>query len=98
MSIQDLFSPQAGCLNHNWKGGISKSPYRYKKLQKARYPERISAREKVRYALRCGKLVKGPCETCGCERVQAHHDDYSKPLEVRWVCRPHHRALHGGRH
>lgn len=29
----------------------------------------------------------------GFHKVQAHHDDYSKPLEVRWLCVPHH-ALH----
>lgn len=49
--------------------------------------------------VRDGKLAKQPCETCGSTTVQAHHDDYDKPLEVRWFCRPCHMAhhrLHGG--
>lgn len=36
-----------------------------------------------------------PCEVCG-EKAIRHHDDYSKPLEVRFVCPVHHKALHRG--
>ena len=45
-------------------------------------------------AIRAGRLVRQPCEVCGHEKVDAHHDDYSKPLEVRWLCRQHHAELH----
>jgi hypothetical protein len=42
-----------------------------------------------------GFLKRQPCEVCGTEEdVQAHHDDYSKPLDVRWLCRKHHREHH----
>jgi hypothetical protein len=27
-------------------------------------------------------------------QIEAHHDDYDKPLEVRWLCKSHHRRLH----
>lgn len=40
-----------------------------------------------------GKLIPKPCEVCGSLKVEKHHDDYSKPLEVRWFCREHHLAL-----
>src|SRR4051812_39153823 len=58
------------------------------------YPERV-ARYRNAYvifkiALRKGVLTRQPCEVCGSEKSQAHHEDYSKPLEVRWLCRPHH--------
>lgn len=46
-------------------------------------------------AIRNGTLVRQPCEKCGDEKVEAHHDDYSKPLEVRWLCRKHHLEHHG---
>ncbi len=40
-------------------------------------------------------LEPQPCEVCGSTvRVVAHHDDYSKPLEIRWLCRSHHGLLH----
>jgi len=45
-------------------------------------------------AIRSGVLVKKPCEFCGKKKVQAHHDDYSKPLEVRWLCIKHHHEHH----
>jgi hypothetical protein len=46
-------------------------------------------------AINEGLLKRQPCEVCGTEQdVQSHHDDYSKPLEVRWLCRKHHREHH----
>ena len=34
------------------------------------------------------------CEICGKEKTHAHHDDYDKPLNVRWLCAEHHRQWH----
>ncbi len=59
-------------------------------------PEKVSARTAVGNALRSGLLKRSPCEKCGVEKVEAHHDDYSKPLEVRWLCVSHHREWHKG--
>ena len=42
----------------------------------------------------CRKLERMPCEICGDSIVEAHHDDYSKPLEVRWLCQSHHKQWH----
>jgi len=51
-----------------------------------------AADKAVRKALRDGTLVRQGCERCTLKRrIEAHHDDYSKPLEVRWLCRFHHR-------
>lgn len=54
------------------------------------------ARAKVRYSVRAGKLKKLPCQECGDTNgiIDAHHNDYSKPLEVIWLCRKHHADLH----
>lgn len=61
-------------------------------------PEKRRVHGVVQNAIRTGKLVKGPCERAvdgGCsKRIHAHHDDYSKPLEVRWLCSAHHAATH----
>ena len=59
---------------------------------RARNPKRYKARTAVANALRDGRLKKEPCELCGTrKRVQAHHDDYSKPLAVCWLCFKCHR-------
>lgn len=60
------------------------------------------ARWAVKYALKTGRLVRGYCEEMfnaeeigqNCAGpIEAHHDDYTKQLEVRWLCRKHHREL-----
>ena len=46
-------------------------------------------------AIRGGKLVKEPCERCNSEdSVHAHHEDYTKPMEVIWLCPPCHGLRH----
>jgi hypothetical protein len=45
-------------------------------------------------ALRSGKLIKSPCELCGDNKSNAHHDDYALPLVVRWLCDNHHSEWH----
>ena len=60
----------------------------------AKYPDRTKARRAVRSAIEAGKLVRLPCEVCNALPVHAHHDDYSKPLAVRWLCRKHHDQFH----
>lgn len=55
---------------------------------------KISAHLKVRNALFKGVLKRLPCDICGSEQVDAHHEDYSKPLEIRWLCRKHHMRHH----
>lgn len=54
-------------------------------------------RHKVRRALKSGRLVKKNCEHCSSDlRVEAHHVDYSQPLQVVWLCRFCHKKLHHG--
>lgn len=59
-------------------------------------PDKYHARNAVSSAVRDGRLTPLPCEGCGSGRVQAHHDDYAKPLAVRWLCfRCHREGEHG---
>lgn len=55
---------------------------------------KYSAHLAVQQAVTSGALVKGACEVCGAEKVDAHHDRYDQPLNVRWLCRRHHVKLH----
>lgn len=51
-------------------------------------------------ALRSGALVPAErCERCGeVAKTGGHHEDYSKPLEVTWLCGPCHGKRHGELH
>ena len=56
----------------------------FRKRHVEKYPERTKARRLARGAVRKGTLKKEPCASCGSiENIHGHHDDYSKPLEVR---------------
>lgn len=62
--------------------------YRWAKFKK-------SARKYTESCINIGMLIKQPCEVCKTEEnVEAHHDDYFKPFDVRWLCRAHHLAHH----
>ena len=59
-------------------------------------PEKWAAHQAVNHAVRDGKIVKPKCcQSCGIDkRLHGHHDDYTKPLEVMWLCVPCHAARH----
>ena len=59
-------------------------------------PEQRRAGAAVHKAISSGRLVRQPCEVCGkTKKVHAHHDNYTKPLDVRWLCPSHHHEAHG---
>jgi hypothetical protein len=76
-------------------------PHRVREQEEARKPrdrqddpEKVYARNLIAYRLRRGTITRQPCEVCGKEMGEAHHDDYSRPAEVRWLCREHHELAH----
>ena len=72
--------------------------YEYTQEYRKNNRDKSLAHSKVRNAIRSGLLLKGQCEVCGAkDNIHAHHDDYSKPLDVRWLCPEHHRQLHASK-
>jgi hypothetical protein len=59
-----------------------------------RNPEKRRAHVMTGNALRDGRLVREPCFMCGSEKSEAHHENYSKPLAVVWLCHAHHSGWH----
>lgn len=55
---------------------------------------KTKAQQLCQKAIRDGVLDRQPCEKCGTEKVHAHHTDYSKPLDVMWLCPKHHKEWH----
>ncbi len=75
--------------------GFARQYSSYQKKRRRKDPEKDSARRRVSRAVKNGELKRKPCEVCGSFYSQAHHEDYSKPLDVIWLCRKHHLELHG---
>ena len=63
------------------------------KIRNEKFREKRSARSKTYYALKRGKLLEMPCIVCG-DKAEAHHPDYSRPLDVVWLCHRHHAQTH----
>jgi len=59
------------------------------------HPEMYRAHKLVQSAVASGKLLAGPCAVCRTRgRIEAHHSDYSQPLNVVWLCSVHHKQAH----
>lgn len=74
------------------QGQIASSRAKRRYVQKN--PAKRMAHTMVWSAVRNGTLTQKPCESCGASPAHAHHDDYSRPLDVRWLCPPCHAAHH----
>jgi len=58
-----------------------------------RNPDKRKVHVIANAAVKNGTLIKLSC-WCGNPKTEAHHPDYSKPLEVQWLCRKHHKREH----
>jgi len=69
--------------------------YEYTKEYRERFPRKYKAHTLINNAIKKGLISQEPCEVCGStDNLHAHHDDYSKPLIVRWLCASHHKLWH----
>ena len=66
-----------------------------KQAYRKRNPKKTKAHAIVARAIRSGNLVKMPCEECGSDKdIHAHHNDYSKALNINWLCSSCHTLWH----
>ena len=81
--------------NRRWRAYNRDYYIEYSKNYKRKYPLKRKAIKMVETAIKSGIISRHPCEICGSEYdIHAHHDDYAKPIEVRWLCRTHHMQWH----
>ena len=74
-----------------------KKVLKYQKRMREKNPEKYKARVLLTNAVRDGNVNKpNSCERCGATgRIEGHHEDYSRPMDVKWLCFKCHRAEHG---
>lgn len=77
-----------------WTANNRGKIYERTKLYRENNPKKYTAHAKVAYEIKCGNLTRRPCEVCKKEPTHAHHDDYDKPLDIRWLCSAHHSEWH----
>lgn len=91
------------CNNKFQRKSYKKNPKRYAEYvykSISRYPEKQEARKILAKAIRKGEIKKPKnCSHCKMihSRLNAHHDDYTKPTIVTWLCPPCHKKLHSDR-
>lgn len=78
------------------KKAVAKSHQKSDKKKRLKYLEKEKARHLTYYAVKTGGLIRPDyCESCFTESpVEGHHKDYSKPLDVEWLCRKCHSNVH----
>jgi predicted transposase YbfD/YdcC len=76
---------------YNKTNGKKISSTKWKKQNK----EKIRAQWTVENNLRARKLIKESCGRCrSTKNIHAHHEDYSRPLNIVWLCAKHHKERH----
>ena len=97
MKIRRLTDPKV----QEYERQRSKTPERQKHIAKTskkwreKHPDAYRAHTALNNALRDGRIQKQPCAICGTSnRVHAHHSDYARPLDVKWLCAKCHHRIH----
>ena len=81
--------------NRRWREANKDKIREEQKQYRTEHRVENNARAILHRAVASGQLKRQPCEVCGAtQNVHAHHDDYSKPLDVRWLCASHHQLVH----
>jgi hypothetical protein len=81
------------CVRESLKRG--RAERRYQRPRSVDDAHKSRARTLLNRAVAKGLIERLPCERCGHdERVEAHHSDYSRPLDVNWLCKLCHEAVH----
>jgi len=57
-------------------------------------PVKRKAQQLIATEVRAGRFTRQPCAVCDRPNTHGHHPDYSKPLDVIWVCPRHHSMTH----
>jgi hypothetical protein len=66
---------------------------RLKQLKQKGKPRTIIYAE-IKAKIASGEIIKLPCAVCGNAKAQGHHEDYSKPFDLVWLCVRHHQDRH----
>lgn len=74
----------------------AKNTYEAMVRSRKKFTDKSRARDRVANAVKAGKVIKPDrCSKCHTvKKLDGHHEDYSKPLDVLWLCRQCHADIH----
>lgn len=87
-------------LNNGYHAANMKDPIKAEQERERRrrwareHKDQVNAMMRINNYIKGGLVSKKPCEICGADNSHAHHDDYTRPLSVRWLCPVHHKEWH----
>lgn len=83
-------------MQRDWRRRNPDKIRQYRRTRESNHPEKEAANAAVRAAVDAGRLVRATvCEYCGnATKTEGHHRDYSKQLEVVWLCHDCHVDEH----
>lgn len=90
--------------NKEWKKEDNKNRrvktnYYIKKVWAKKNPDKMRAIIFLNCAVKSGKVKRGNCVIGDRKcfgKIDGHHIDYQKPLDVIWICHKHHKQIHAG--
>ena len=77
--------------NKNWR---KKNGYHNEEKWDKNNHLKVLTQGTLQRAVKKGLIEKLPCIICGDKKSIAHHEDYSQPYKVFWLCSAHHKARH----
>lgn len=75
------------------RSGLGRKKVKYSELT-GEQKKKVNARAYANVYLRRGIIERGACRDCGASKVEMHHEDYDKPIEVTWLCKSCHMSEH----
>lgn len=94
---QALCRPCHQAKTKAWRAANPERHLDHARADRKRNREKVNARGVTHRAIKRGALARpDACQRCGrADRaIEAHHADYTKPLEVEWLCQPCHTEVH----
>lgn len=82
--------------SRKWKAANKKKVLEYNRRHRLKTSKiKKIAWDRLHKAVKRGLVIRQACLVCGeTNKTEAHHEDYTKPLEVVWLCRKHHSYVH----
>lgn len=100
---RDIYNAGQKKYKQSDKGLITQNKYYHSDAKRAEskrwreaHVDQCKVNRKLQWAVLSGEIMRQPCIVCDNPKSHGHHEDYSKPFDVIWLCVTHHNLYHKG--